>query len=56
MITAKELRAWLKGMPADTKIGVDDDSLIARKPGSSGWEEELTVGELPAVDDEEEDD
>jgi hypothetical protein len=51
MITVKEIKDWIERLGDDALIGVEDDMLIARGLESEGWESELVVGELPAVDD-----
>jgi hypothetical protein len=50
MITLKTLRAFISGMPDDTKMGIDDDqiSLVFREPDSNGAETLLESGRLDA--------
>ena len=50
MITLETLRAFISGLPDDTKIGIDDDQdhLVFRQPDSIGVESLLTTGRLDA--------
>ncbi len=50
MITLAILRAFISGMPDDTKMGIDDDqiSLVFREPDSNGVESLLEAGRLDA--------
>lgn len=50
MITLATLRAFISGMPDDTKIGIDDDGtyLVFREPESRGEELMLESGRLDA--------
>jgi hypothetical protein len=50
MITLKTLRAFILGMPDDTKMGIDDDQvcLVFREPSSCGVESILESGRLEA--------
>jgi hypothetical protein len=52
MIKAKELKDWLSVLKDDAVIGIEDNLLIARDPGSAGWEDELEVGHLDPLDDD----
>jgi len=46
MIAAKELKDWLNSLKDDAVVGIEDNLLIARNPGSTGREDELEVGHL----------
>ena len=50
MITLKTLRAFISGMPDNTKMGIDDDQvcLVFREPSSCGVESILETGRLDA--------
>ena len=50
MITLKTLRAFISGMPDETKMGIDDDQvcLVFREPSSCGVESILESGRLDA--------
>lgn len=50
MITLGTLRAFISGMPDDTKIGIDDDQicLVFRGTDSNGLESLLEAGRLDA--------
>ena len=50
MITLKLLRAFISGLPDDTKMGIDDDQvhLVFRQPDSFGVESLLATGRLDA--------
>jgi hypothetical protein len=50
MITLATLRAFISGMPDDTKMGIDDDqiSLVFRESDSTGEESMLETGRLDA--------
>jgi len=50
MITLAVLRAFISGMPDDTRIGIDDDGtcLVFREPESKGEEFLLESGRLDA--------
>jgi hypothetical protein len=49
MITGKELKEWAASLKDDATIGIEEDLLIARDPGSTGWEDEFDVGYLEPV-------
>lgn len=54
MITGKQLKEWAESLKDDALVGVEEHLLIARAADSTGWEDEFHVGQLPAVDDDEE--
>lgn len=51
MITLETFRAFILGMPDDTKMGIDDngEQLVFREPDSSGEESLLECGRLDAL-------
>jgi len=52
MITGKQLKEWAMSLADDAAIGIEDDLLIARDPGSTGWEDEFDVGYLEPTNED----
>ena len=54
MITGKQLKDFANNLADDALVGIEGELLIARPADSDGWENELEIGNLPAVDDDSE--
>ena len=52
MITIEELKEWAATIVPGSKVGIENDLLVAQHSDDEGWEETLEVGELPTVDDQ----
>jgi hypothetical protein len=51
MITGKELKDWANAFEDDAVIGIEDSMLVGRNTDSTGWEDELEVGNLDPIDE-----
>lgn len=55
MMSVGQVREWLKDVPDDADIGIDDGGLclVTRLADSEGWEDVLELGGIPLPEEEE---